>query len=80
MTGRCLYFTAVFVLELIDIAAHQIRVHLQYLGYPVANDPIYSEIRIWASPQFLCACSAKTDMHIRRGNNSAGEVSIRVPA
>lgn len=20
---------------------HQLRVHLQYLGYPIANDPIY---------------------------------------
>ncbi|EPS99582.1 hypothetical protein FOMPIDRAFT_1124040 [Fomitopsis schrenkii] len=29
--------------------SHQIRVHLQYLGHPVANDPIYSEARIWAS-------------------------------
>ncbi|KAI6101423.1 pseudouridine synthase [Pisolithus croceorrhizus] len=27
--------------------SHQIRVHLQYLGYPIANDPIYSEERIW---------------------------------
>lgn len=26
---------------------HQIRVHLQYLGYPIANDPIYSNIEIW---------------------------------
>ncbi|KAF9222417.1 pseudouridine synthase [Gyrodon lividus] len=27
--------------------SHQIRVHLQYLGHPIANDPIYSEERIW---------------------------------
>ncbi|KAI0343606.1 pseudouridine synthase [Trametopsis cervina] len=27
--------------------SHQIRVHLQWLGYPIANDPIYSEARIW---------------------------------
>ncbi|KZT67634.1 pseudouridine synthase [Daedalea quercina L-15889] len=27
--------------------SHQIRVHLQYLGYPIANDPIYSETKIW---------------------------------
>ncbi|QPG74686.1 hypothetical protein FOA43_002019 [Brettanomyces nanus] len=26
---------------------HQIRVHLQYLGYPIVNDPIYSSPRIW---------------------------------
>ncbi|KAH9855879.1 pseudouridine synthase [Lenzites betulinus] len=27
--------------------SHQIRVHLQYLGYPIANDPIYNDTRIW---------------------------------
>ncbi|KAL7277696.1 hypothetical protein ACG7TL_008629 [Trametes sanguinea] len=27
--------------------SHQIRVHLQYLGHPIANDPIYSDPRIW---------------------------------
>ena len=26
---------------------HQIRVHLQYLGHPIANDPIYSSPQIW---------------------------------
>jgi tRNA pseudouridine synthase 8/2,5-diamino-6-(5-phospho-D-ribitylamino)-pyrimidin-4(3H)-one deaminase len=26
---------------------HQIRVHLQYLGYPIANDPIYSNAKVW---------------------------------
>ncbi|CAN6625422.1 bifunctional protein Rib2p [Trichomonascus vanleenenianus] len=26
---------------------HQIRVHLQYLGYPIANDPIYSNVSVW---------------------------------
>ncbi|TIB04104.1 hypothetical protein E3P96_01661 [Wallemia ichthyophaga] len=26
---------------------HQIRVHLQYLGYPIANDPLYSSYEVW---------------------------------
>ncbi|CAG8436998.1 10492_t:CDS:2 [Ambispora gerdemannii] len=26
---------------------HQIRVHLQYLGHPIANDPLYANTRIW---------------------------------
>ncbi|KAH3684695.1 hypothetical protein WICPIJ_004330 [Wickerhamomyces pijperi] len=26
---------------------HQIRVHLQYLGFPIANDPIYSNVKVW---------------------------------
>ncbi|KAM0740476.1 hypothetical protein ACQRIT_005660 [Beauveria bassiana] len=26
---------------------HQIRVHLQHLGYPIQNDPIYANQRVW---------------------------------
>lgn len=26
---------------------HQIRVHLQYIGHPIANDPIYSSDYVW---------------------------------
>ncbi|QLL34396.1 hypothetical protein HG536_0G02570 [Torulaspora globosa] len=26
---------------------HQIRVHLQFLGHPIANDPIYSNVTVW---------------------------------
>ena len=28
---------------------HQIRVHLQFLGHPIANDPIYSDAIAWGS-------------------------------
>lgn len=28
---------------------HQIRVHLQYIGHPIANDPIYSSEYVWGS-------------------------------
>lgn len=28
---------------------HQIRVHLQYVGHPIANDPIYSSAFVWGS-------------------------------
>ncbi|GMM37579.1 bifunctional DRAP deaminase/tRNA pseudouridine synthase [Saccharomycopsis crataegensis] len=27
--------------------SHQIRVHLQYLGHPIANDPLYSNVDAW---------------------------------
>lgn len=27
--------------------SHQIRVHLQHLGHPIANDPIYSSPEVW---------------------------------
>lgn len=26
---------------------HQLRVHLQYLGYPIQNDPIYANMQVW---------------------------------
>ncbi|EED82536.1 predicted protein, partial [Postia placenta Mad-698-R] len=39
--------TSVVHCEPLTGRSHQIRVHLQYLGHPVANDPIYSETKIW---------------------------------
>ncbi|THH09086.1 hypothetical protein EW145_g2259 [Phellinidium pouzarii] len=27
--------------------SHQIRVHLQYLGHPIANDAVYADAKIW---------------------------------
>ena len=26
---------------------HQIRIHLQYLGYPIVNDPLYNRTDVW---------------------------------
>ena len=26
---------------------HQIRIHLQYLGYPIVNDPLYNNKEVW---------------------------------
>lgn len=28
---------------------HQLRVHLQFLGHPISNDPIYCNLRVWGS-------------------------------
>ncbi|KAJ1966547.1 DRAP deaminase [Dispira parvispora] len=28
---------------------HQIRVHLQYLGFPIANDPLYCNPKVWGT-------------------------------
>jgi tRNA pseudouridine synthase 9 len=39
----------------LHFAAHQIRVHLQYLGHPIPNDPIYGEEDVWSA----CATKAK---------------------
>ncbi|KAM9938241.1 hypothetical protein OXX80_002243 [Metschnikowia pulcherrima] len=43
---------------------HQIRVHLQYLGHPIANDPIYSSEFIWGSPE------------LGKGNNGISDPGI----
>jgi hypothetical protein len=34
---------SVVICEPITGRTHQIRVHLQYLGFPIANDPLYTE-------------------------------------
>jgi hypothetical protein len=51
MTGRCKIFAFITInhstVAPLPLTAHQLRVHLQYLGYPVANDPVYSEVKIW---------------------------------
>lgn len=39
--------TSVIICKPLTGRQHQIRVHLQYLGYPIANDPIYSNPHIW---------------------------------
>ena len=50
-TGRCKPFHRNNSCQTSDChTAHQLRVHLQFLGHPIANDPVYSEKRIWVSP------------------------------
>ncbi|KAG5338982.1 hypothetical protein C0989_005443 [Termitomyces sp. Mn162] len=39
--------TSVVRCEPLTGRSHQIRVHLQFLGHPIANDPVYSETKIW---------------------------------
>ncbi|KAI9457531.1 pseudouridine synthase [Russula earlei] len=39
--------TSVLLCRPLTGRSHQIRVHLQYLGHPIANDPVYSESKIW---------------------------------
>jgi hypothetical protein len=50
LTGRCTSSIPIPPLHPTNriLPAHQIRVHLQYLGHPIANDPVYSETKIWA--------------------------------
>ena len=35
------------LIDLFHSLAHQIRVHLQYLGHSICNDSVYSETKIW---------------------------------
>ncbi|KIO28870.1 hypothetical protein M407DRAFT_71186 [Tulasnella calospora MUT 4182] len=32
---------------------HQIRVHLQHIGYPIANDPIYADEKVWVGNMLI---------------------------
>ncbi|EEQ38250.1 putative bifunctional RIB2 protein [Clavispora lusitaniae] len=43
---------------------HQIRVHLQYIGHPIANDPIYSSEYVWG------------DSNLGKGNIGADEAIV----
>ena len=39
---------------------HQLRVHLQFLGHPIANDPIYSNTRVFGLD---LACGDSSSVH-----------------
>jgi len=43
---------------------HQLRVHLQYLGHPIANDPIYSNRRVFGPDLGKLCSSPSTDESI----------------
>ena len=43
---------------------HQIRVHLQFLGHPISNDPIYSNQRVFGSDLAVADSSADADEDI----------------
>lgn len=47
---------------------HQIRVHSKYIGYPVYNDPVYTNDKVSAFGQFLHAKSLEFD-HPRTGEH-----------
>ncbi|KAF9203686.1 hypothetical protein BGZ49_006154 [Haplosporangium sp. Z 27] len=41
--------TSIVLARPITGRTHQIRVHLQWLGYPITNDPLYHDQEIWGS-------------------------------
>ena len=54
---RCTAFT----LRLASGFRHQIRCHLAWLGYPIANDPLYAPPSAPDIPMFLRACALAFD-------------------
>lgn len=53
---------------------HQIRVHLQYLGFPIANDPQYSNPEVWG-PE-LGKDGSGNDEEISRRIHKIGKVQV----
>lgn len=41
---------------------HQLRVHLQYLGHPIANDPLYANKKVWGDDH--TQCTSRSDAEI----------------
>lgn len=58
ITGRSEYITQTKTFETHDgtdkslLPAHQIRVHLQYMGYPIVHDALYANTNIWVRLSF----------------------------
>jgi hypothetical protein len=50
-----MHFTSPFSNGIVTLnaLAHQIRVHLQFIGFPVANDPIYGDPVVWVRAALL---------------------------
>ncbi|KAF7510438.1 hypothetical protein GJ744_006717 [Endocarpon pusillum] len=55
---------------------HQIRVHLQYLGHPITNDPIYANRRVFGSKLAIHDSSAAQDEEIIRRLAKMGKTEV----
>lgn len=55
---------------------HQIRVHLQFLGHPITNDPIYSNRRVFGSKLAIHDSSAAQDEEIIRRLAKMGKTEV----
>ncbi|KAJ1822797.1 DRAP deaminase [Coemansia sp. RSA 2599] len=52
---------------------HQIRVHLQFLGYPIANDPLYCNREVWGESLGRNGVFPKYDADIKDDEKEAAE-------
>jgi tRNA pseudouridine32 synthase len=55
---------------------HQIRVHLQFLGHPITNDPIYANRRVFGSKLAIHDSSAAQDEEIIRRLAKMGKTEV----
>ncbi|CAG8010312.1 unnamed protein product [Penicillium salamii] len=55
---------------------HQIRVHLQFLGHPISNDPIYSNRRVFGPELGKAEASAERDEEIVARLSLMGKTEI----
>lgn len=55
---------------------HQIRVHLQFLGHPITNDPIYANRRVFGSKLAIHDSSAAQDEEIMRRLARMGKTEV----
>ena len=55
---------------------HQIRVHLQFLGHPITNDPIYSNRRVFGSSLARNDASAEHDAAIIEKLRNMGKTEL----
>ncbi|KAJ5102118.1 Pseudouridine synthase RluC/RluD, partial [Penicillium alfredii] len=55
---------------------HQIRVHLQFLGYPITNDPIYSNRRVFGPGLGQHEASADRDAEIIERLSHMGKTEV----
>lgn len=55
---------------------HQIRVHLQFLGHPISNDPIYSNRRVFGPSLAKGDSSAMHDAEIKERLSKMGKTEL----
>jgi tRNA pseudouridine32 synthase len=55
---------------------HQIRVHLQFLGHPITNDPIYANRRVFGSKLAIHDSSSAEDEEIIRRLAKMGKTEV----
>ncbi|KAJ1864492.1 DRAP deaminase, partial [Coemansia sp. RSA 486] len=52
---------------------HQIRVHLQFLGYPIANDPLYCNKEVWGESLGRNGVFPKYDRNLKDADAETAE-------